>query len=128
MTITKKKDINIELVRIVACLIVISLHVSQSYIIDNTLDKGRLLLRCLFIDGVTLFWFIMGYFLFKKTFKENLKRTITKILIPGILTIVLTQIFYEWIIGTSSLITCIKEFSINLKIYYIVCYFLMCLR
>lgn len=111
-----KRNINIELIRIIACFIVISLHITQTYIINNNLDKSLLLIRCLFIDGVTLFWFIMGYFLFKnKTFIDNLKRTIKKIVIPSIFIIIFTQIFYNWLISATSFIVCIKNFSINVK-------------
>lgn len=57
----KKKNTNVELMRIIACLIVIGVHTCLSATSEGEVDMGRLFLACLFADGVAVFWLISGF-------------------------------------------------------------------
>lgn len=72
----KNREVSFELIRLIACFIVICLHTSSWYIVDGQIDYSNLLIKCFLQDAVPLFWFIMGYFLFvrNKTFLEILKK------------------------------------------------------
>ena len=112
----KERDINIEFIRVIACIFVIGLHISLGFLLEsNELDKTRLFISSLLRDGVTLFWFIMGYFLFydKRSFKEIIKKCLSKVFLPAFIIMIFTVIFNNWIISSSSFIDCIKNISIN---------------
>lgn len=85
-----KKDPSIELLRIIGCLNVIARHIK----LNLKKKKNRyvnffpiIFNSCLCADGVAIFWFIMGFFLFKKIpYKKRLKMLFIKIFIPFIIT------------------------------------------
>ena len=58
--IKKGRDAGIDLIRVVACLVVIGTHVD----VMGTGDSTKLFLRLLFADGVTLFFILSGFFRF----------------------------------------------------------------
>ena len=77
----KTRDISVDIIRIVGCLIVILTHLSlqvlnQAY---NRIDWSRLLEKCFLSDGVPIFFMITGFFLvngrsYKKYGKVQLKK------------------------------------------------------
>ena len=63
----EKMDYRVQLMRIVACFMVIGCHVRLEPVINGGLDKELLLLHGFFDDGVAVFFTIMGFFLLSKT-------------------------------------------------------------
>ena len=59
-----KRDSAVELLRIIACFMVICVHVSLTDFIGNRADGGRIYISCLCADGVAIFLLITGFFLF----------------------------------------------------------------
>lgn len=73
----KKRQADIEFARIVACFIVVCLHTITWFRTKETLIENSLFIRCFLLDGVPIFWYIMGYFLFAKqnvTLHSRLKK------------------------------------------------------
>lgn len=92
----KKKDQRVELCRIIACIMVIAIHINLSYIIDGKVIANRLLWSCLCADAVSVFWIISGFFIYKRfNYKHILKRTIISICIPLFLINLLYLFFYD---------------------------------
>ena len=76
-----KRDISIDLIRVIACLTVIGTHLclqvlNQCY---NRIDWSRLLEKSFLTDGVPLFFMITGFFLvngrsYKKIWKSDFEK------------------------------------------------------
>ena len=79
-----KRNLNIEILRILGCLMVIGVHVKLPDLIDGSPVWIRLFFSCLFADGVSIFWLILGYFGFQAeiSYGERLKRMSRRILLP----------------------------------------------
>lgn len=77
------RDLSVEILRIIGCIIVVGVHVCLSSYVNGVYDESRLYIACLFADGVAVFWLIMGFFLFSNTdYGALLKKTIQSILVP----------------------------------------------
>lgn len=78
----KRKNLGVELARIIACLCVICIHVG----ITNRDDQGYiahgLLIACLVADGVAVFWLITGLYWMNNDYLMLIKKTVKKIVIP----------------------------------------------
>ena len=60
----KPRDAGVELARILGCFIVIGCHSYLPFSPDGSDGLGRLFIGTLFADGVSVFWLILGFFLF----------------------------------------------------------------
>lgn len=112
-----KRDISIDLIRVVACLIVIGTHLCLQVLnqVYNRIDWGRLLQKSFFTDGVPLFFMITGFFLVNgRSYKKIWKTTAIKILLPAFLFVIFTQAFFPFIVNQESFMYCIKNFNINI--------------
>lgn len=115
----KKRDSSIDLIRIVACIIVIAVHLSlrvlnQAY---NRIDWSRLLEKCFLTDGVPLFLMITGFFLANgRSYKKIWKNTFIRILLPSVIYVIFSQVFYMFIINKESILWCIQNALTNLNI------------
>ena len=115
----KKRDISVELIRVVACLLVVAVHLSlqvfnQYY---SQVDWSRLFEKCFFTDGVPLFFMITGFFIangrsYKKTWKSVGKR----ILLPVGIYVLFAQIFYMFITNKQSIMWCLQNAINNLNL------------
>lgn len=79
------RDARVELVRLIACLIVLLCHSYPPVIINGEPAFGRVFIACLVADGVGIFWMVIGCFLFSSTYGKTLKRGFTRIFIPLVL-------------------------------------------
>ena len=80
----------------------------------NRIDWSRLLEKSFLTDGVPLFFIITGFFLVNgRSYKKIWKSTIKKILIPTLIFVLFTQVFYLFIVNKESFIYCIQNFNIN---------------
>lgn len=96
----KGKDVSVELLRIIGCLIVIGVHTCLSAYVDGVYDESRLYIACIFADGVAVFWLITGFFLFKNTsYVHLLKRTLRNIILPAVILSVFMFFFGEFFIS-----------------------------
>ena len=97
------KNHSIELVRIIACLLVIMAHSQLSVVEENAIVNGRLAFSTIIADDVPLFLLVTGFFLFGRiksdadiipTFPYKAKSFLSRVYIPTIVYI-LISIFYR---------------------------------
>lgn len=115
----KKRDASIDLIRIVACIIVIAVHLSLRVLnqVYNRIDWSRLLEKSFLTDGVPLFLMITGFFLANgRSYKKIWKNTFIRILLPSIVYVVFSQVFYMFIINKENIMWCIQNALTNLNI------------
>lgn len=115
----KKRDSSVDLIRILACIMVISTHMSLQVLNKayNRIDWSRLLEKSFLADGVPLFLMITGFFLANgRSYKKIWKSTFMKVLLPSIIYIVFTQIFYMFIINKESIMWCFQNAFSNLNL------------
>ncbi len=106
----KKRDPSIDLIRVIACLLVVGTHVD----LMGTGDATKLLIRLVFADGVTLFFILSGFFFFKKGFKDTLKRTLTGIVLPGVIVMLLSYQFAPFIRDEQTLLYCLTHLNFDI--------------
>ena len=95
---------SVELARLIACLLVIGVHVSLSTVVNDTYDASRLLSACLVADGVDIFWLISGFFMFNtKSYWKLLKRTFKNIVIPMIIFLIFCFFLSGYLVDRTSL-------------------------
>lgn len=92
------KDISVESSRVIACLMVIGIHITLGICHDGYVDVSRLAFACVVADAVGIFWLILGFFLFKNnSYSKLLKKTAVSIGIPTLLFSGFAFFFGEWI-------------------------------
>ena len=112
----KKKDPSIELLRIIGCINVIATHVKLDLKNKkNILQKFSIIFNgCLCADGVGIFWYIMGFFLFNKiSYKKRLNLLFQRIGIPLIITTFFYFYFQKYNFKKIEFISYIKKKSKN---------------
>ena len=105
----KVRDAGIDLIRVVACLLVVGTHVD----VMGTGDGTKLFIRLLFADGVALFFILSGFFFFRKGFTESLKRALLNIVFPGIAVMLITYQFSPFIRGEKTIIYCFTHLNFD---------------
>lgn len=101
----RARDAGIELLRVVACLIVIGTHVKFDWVApDGSADLSRTLVACLLADGVAVFWMITGCFLFReRSYPGLLRHTARSILLPVLVMSALVYVFWGVVAGGTTL-------------------------
>jgi len=107
----KQRDWTVELMRIIACLIVIGTHTLPSVKIDEGVySASRVFLSCIFGDGVAIFWIITGFYLFHNySYKNVLTRSLKKVLIPYLVYELFVFYFADWIVDGVPIMESIKH-------------------
>ena len=102
--VKKNRDTGIELLRIIGALMVIGTHIALDPMAGGAPSRARILVSCLVSDGVAIFFFICGFFLFagKAGYGARLKKLCTRILVPLLLYSVFSFFFYGIISGEAS--------------------------
>lgn len=107
-----KKDASIEIIRILACFLVIMAHIQLEPILNEMVMKGRLLYSSVIADDVPLFFLITGYFLFKGIKKDEdiipeyirkIKNVVKKLWIPAVFVMGLSCFLFPWLSGQCEL-------------------------
>lgn len=114
---SKKRDISIDLIRIVACISVILTHLCLQVLnrCYNRIDWSRLLEKSFLTDGVPLFFMITGFFLVNgRSYKKIWKSTFLKILLPTFIFVIFVQMFQPFILNQASFIDCIRNVNFSL--------------
>ena len=94
-----KKNLSIELARIIACLIVIGCHVYLSPV-----GIYRVFIAMCFADGVTIFWMITGFHFFSdKEYCTRIRGVFLKIALPTVIVSLVSFYLNDWLCGQGSL-------------------------
>ena len=105
-----KRNPSVELMRILACYIVLSCHCNFVIIVENAQAPYKEYLAAILGDPVAIFWMITGFFLFNNTnYKKLWKHTFTKILIPLLLLYVVDFHISNYILGKATLLESIQR-------------------
>jgi len=94
----KERNVNIELIRIFACISVISLHVWRGSGIDLIPVEVKGVIRMFQQHGVPLFFIIMGCYLFgnqERKYFELVKRVLIRVFLPGLIAFLAYSCFFE---------------------------------
>ena len=111
LSLRKGKDINVELLRVIACLMVIVTHVRPMIIsADLRVMDSVLLMQTLAAPAVGIFFLIAGFFAPRSSnFLRSWKKYLTSVLLPAILLAIATDYLEDWIQGSSGIIRSIME-------------------
>lgn len=111
LSLRKGKDINVELLRIIACLMVIVTHVRPMIIsADLRVMDSVLLMQTLAAPAVGIFFLIAGFFAPRSSnFLRSWKKYLCSVLLPAILLAIATDYLEDWIQGNSGIIRSIME-------------------
>lgn len=116
---SKKRDVSIELIRVVAAILVVAIHLSlqvfnQYY---SQVDWSRLFEKCFFTDGVPLFFMITGFFIANgRSYKKTWKGVVKKILLPTLIYVLVAQVFFMFITNKQTIAWCLQNAVANLNI------------
>ena len=115
----KKRDYSIDLIRVIACVLVVATHLSLQVFNEyyHEVDWSRLIEKCFFTDGVPLFFMITGFFIINgRGYKKIVKSTFFKVIIPSFIYVLFAQIFYMFILNKESFVWCLKNAFVNLNL------------
>ena len=102
-----KRDVSVELLRIIASFIVVGTHIKlTSYILESgEVDRSVLFISSFFGEGVTIFFLILGFFYFNnKSTIKLFKHTFLNVILPAGVYILIAQLFYYWVVGQKTLL------------------------
>ena len=105
-----KREAHVELARILACMIVVGVHVCLPQIVNDQPDLGRTFISCFLADGVAVFWLITGCFLFNNSsYTKLIKKTAKHIVIPMVLLSVFVFFFGDFLQRGTALLDSVKH-------------------
>ena len=106
-----KRNPSIEFYRILGCLIVIGVH-SQGSIPQKKNYEGTLLfISCILADGVAIFWFILGFYLFKNKDYYTLIKKYFKGIYVKYVALGFAIMIYQKYVSKKPLCPTIKDFK-----------------
>ena len=117
--IKKERDISIDLIRLVACILVIGTHLCLQVFNEyyHEVDWSRLFEKCFFTDGVPLFFMITGFFIANgRSYKKIWKNTFFKVIIPSFIYVLFAQVFYMFFTNKESFLWCVHNAFANLNL------------
>ena len=118
--IKSKRNVKIEIIRLIACFAVIWYHIRElPFKTNGELSETAVFFECLCTICVMTFFLITGFFIYNK--KGNiitdwislLKKFLINIFVPFIIVCVITLIFHDFLISKNSLIECINNINIS---------------
>ena len=118
--IKSKRNVKIEIIRLIACFAVIWYHIRElPFKTNGELSETAVFFECLCTICVMTFFLITGFFIYNK--KGNiitdwislLKKFLINIFVPFIIVCVITLIFHDFLISKNSFIECINNINIS---------------
>lgn len=118
--VKSKRNVKIEIIRLIACFAVIWYHIRElPFKTNGELSETAVFFECLCTICVMTFFLITGFFIYNK--KGNiitdwimlLKKFLINIFLPFIIVCIITLIFHEFLISKNSFIECINNINIS---------------
>lgn len=110
-----ERTLSLDLMRIVACIGVIGIHVLMDYRMhtDGTGAGGVIFAESLLRWPVPCFLMLSGYFLFQREIplKKLLLRIIRRLALPAAAVTLFISVFGAWVLGISGLRQCVSNFT-----------------
>lgn len=97
---TRNRNGSIEVLRILACILVIMAHIQLQPFMEDGSNTGRLVMSIIVADNVPLFFLITGFFAFNRidtdetiysVSKYKMKSFLRKILVPSVVSIIIVD-------------------------------------
>lgn len=115
-----KKELWVEICRILACFLVIAYHTkSDAIALDGSIKKDVLLLWSMCTPCVVSFFLISGFYMYDRPGKildiwlKNIKNFIFKILFPACAIAIFCLIFELYFYNKATIIACIKNINLS---------------
>ncbi len=109
MTTANKRNVAIELLRVLACFLVIMAHIQLKPVIsDGTFSWKRICFSSLIGDNVPIFFLITGFYMFQtvnaeeyifQQYKRKVKNFLRTLWFPSLLVVIITCIINSWLHG-----------------------------
>ena len=119
-----KRNIKIEIIRVIACLAVIWYHIRELPFKSNgEISETAIFFECICTICVMSFFLITGFFIYNKRnsilkdWLSLIKKYIVQIFIPFIFVTIFTIVFHEYLISRATFIECIQNASIQ-NVFY----------
>lgn len=106
----RSRDVQAELLRTLACFMVILVHIRIQPVRAGVVLTTTVLVGCLLSSAVGLFFLVTGFFMYgeQRTWGKTARNFLLRILLPTLLTVFFSLIFNDWILGQCSAAECIK--------------------
>lgn len=116
-----KRDIGVELLRIIGCLSVIAIHIKLSNTSNGILDTNRIFISAVLADGVNIFWIILGFFLLTEEipYTKRINKALKRVVLPLFLYNAFTFYFSDYIFNGQTLLESIQHSWADYK--YVLC-------
>lgn len=116
----KKRNVNIELLRIIGCMLVVAAHYFMNHRLaeDGVSYQIPVILMESFVRSCTpIFFLITGFFLFdrEKKVKETIRYVVLKILVPAWIIIFLGNFLDRFLNGQATLLQCLTSPELDLQ-------------
>lgn len=117
---SNKRNVKIEVLRIIACFLVIFSHIRDlPWKPSGELRESAVFFDTAFSICVTIFFMITGFFIYNKKgtiikdWLSLIKKFFTELFIPMMLTWIFCIVFDEFLVNTKTFIECIESFDIK---------------
>ena len=105
MAVKNKKDVGVELMRLIGCLIVICCHCVVQYKFDDGYHWPNTFIASMWADGVAIFWLVAGFFMFKNdNMAGKLSNFAKKRLLPALCVGVVFFYFYDFFTSNATIL------------------------
>lgn len=120
------RDVSADILRIVACLVVIGNHCAYPASNDCSNAFSRTFVSTLYSDGVSYFFFLAGFFSFypkEKPYSVHIKYLLTRIVLPLFTTLFFYILFGAYAKGEATLLQSISDGLHNLNLLALSAFF-----
>ena len=118
--VKRKRNIKIEIIRIIACMAVIWYHIRElPWKSNGELSETAVFFECVCTICVMTFFLITGFFIYNKKgpiisdWISLIKKFISQVFILFIVVSIFTIVFHDFLISRQSFIYCVQNISIN---------------
>ena len=118
--VKSKRNIKIEIIRLIACMAVIWYHIRElPWKSNGELSETAVFFECVCTICVMTFFLITGFFIYNKKgpiisdWISLIKKFLSQVFVLFIIVSIFTIVFHEFLISRQSFIYCIQNISIN---------------
>ena len=118
--IKTKRNVKIEIIRLIACFAVIWYHIRElPFKANGELSETAVFFECICTICVMTFFLITGFFIYNKKgsiiddWIRLLKKTFISIFIPFVVVCIITLIFHDYLISRKSFTECISNIDVK---------------
>ena len=122
--IKSKRNIKIEIIRVIACMAVIWYHIRElPWKTNGELSETAVFFECVCTICVMTFFLITGFFIYNKkgTIISDwiglIKKFLSQVFVIFLIVTIFTIVFHEFLISRESFIYCIENVSLT-KIFF----------